>query len=98
MATVTGAAAVSGGIRGAFWLLYLPNVLFAATTMRQWQSVVLGFLAGGGGVLSSAIAHTPDASTAARFLPVLPVFPAVAWFHRPLPASVWAVRLLAKPD
>ena len=44
MATVTGAAAVSGGIRGPFWILYLPNILFAASTMRQWQSALLGGL------------------------------------------------------
>ena len=98
MAAVTGAAAVSGGIRGPFWVLYLPSVLFAATTMRQWQSVLLGALAGGGVVLSSAVAHTLDATTAAWFVLVVPVFPAIAWFNGTLASSVWAMRALAKHE
>jgi len=98
MITVTGAAAVSGGIRGPFWILYLPNVLFAATTMRQWQSATLGGLAGAGVVISSAIAHTLDVSTAAWFVLVVPVFPAIAWFNGTLASSVWAMRSLAKRE
>jgi methyl-accepting chemotaxis protein len=98
MTTVTGAAAVSGGIRGPFWILYLPNILFAATTMRQWQSAMLGGLAGAGIVASSAIAHTLDASTAAWFVLVVPIFPAIAWFNGTLASSVWAMRALAKQE
>ena len=91
MTTVTGACAVSGGVRGPFWILYLPNVLFAATTMRQWQSAALGGVAGAGVVVSSAIAHTLDPSTAAWFVLVVPVFPAIAWFNGTLASSVWAM-------
>jgi methyl-accepting chemotaxis protein len=98
MTTVTGACAVSGGVRGPFWILYLPSVLFAATTMRQVQSAVLGLLAGAGLVGSSAIAHTLDASTAAWLVLVVPVFPAIAWFNGTLASSVWAMRALAKQE
>jgi len=98
IAAVTGASAVSGGIRGPFWVLYLPSVLFAATTMRQWHSVLLGAVAGGGVVLSSAVAHTLNATTAAWFVLVVPVFPAIAWFNGTLAASVWAMRSLARRE
>ena len=98
MTTVTGACAVSGGVRGPFWILYLPSVLFAATTMRQMQSAMLGLLAGAGLVGSSAIAHTLDASTAAWLVLVVPVFPAIAWFNGTLASSVWAMRALAKQE
>ena len=65
LVAVSGALAVSGGVRGPFWILLLPSVLFAATTMRQWQSIALGLVAGAGLVASSAVAHTLNASTAA---------------------------------
>src|SRR5436305_5217527 len=81
MTTVTGACAVSGGVRGPFWILYLPSVLFAATRMRQLQSALLGLLAGAGLVGSSAIVHTLDASSAASLVLVGPVSPAVAAFN-----------------
>src|SRR3954449_5502192 len=98
MATVTGAAAVSGGIRGPFWILYLPNVLFAATTMRQWQSALLGGLAGLGVVVSSAIAHTLNVSTAAWFVLVVPGFPASAWCNAPRASSLGPMLSLAKQE
>jgi len=98
MVAITGAASVSGGIRGPFWVLYLPNVLFAASTMRQWQSVLLGMVAGAGVVGSSAIAHTLDMSTAAWFVLVVPVYPAIAWFNGTLASSVWAMRSHAKQE
>jgi methyl-accepting chemotaxis protein len=95
---VTGSVSVSGGVRGPFWILLLPSVLFAATTMRQWQSAVLGLVAGGGLVVASAIAHTLNAGTAAWLVLVVPVFPAIAWFNGTLASSVWAMRAQAKAE
>jgi methyl-accepting chemotaxis protein len=89
---------MSGGVRGPFWILLLPSVLFAATTMRQWQSAMLGLVAGGGLVVASAIAHTLDASTAAWLVLVVPVFPAIAWFNGTLASSVWAMRAHARAE
>jgi len=66
--------------------------------MRQWQSVLLGLLAGGGLVVSSAVAHTLNASTAAWLVLVVPVFPAIAWFNGTLASSVWAMRAHAKAE
>jgi len=98
LVAVTGGLAVSGGVRGPFWILLLPSVLFAATTMRQWQSAVLGVLAGGGLVVASAVAHTLNASTAAWLVLVVPVFPAIAWFNGTLASSVWSMRAHAKAE
>ena len=98
LTAVSGSVAVSGGVRGPFWILLLPSVLFAATTMRQWQSALLGLLAGGGLVVASAIAHTLNASTAAWLVLVVPVFPAIAWFNGTLASSVWAMRAHAKAE
>ena len=95
---VSGALAVSGGVRGPFWILLLPSVLFAATTMRQWQSIALGLVAGAGLIVSSALAHTLDASTAAWLVLVVPVFPAIAWFNGTLASSVWSMRAHARSE
>ncbi len=98
LVAVTGSVAVSGGVRGPFWILLLPSVLFAATTMRQWQSILLGVLAGAGLVVASAVAHTLNASTTAWLVLVVPVFPAIAWFNGTLASSVWAMRAHAKAE
>jgi methyl-accepting chemotaxis protein len=98
LVAVSGALAVSGGVRGPFWILLLPSVLFAAATMRQWQSVALGLVAGAGLVVSSAIAHTLNASTAAWLVLVVPVFPAIAWFNGTLASSVWSMRARARSE
>src|SRR6185312_11894214 len=50
---VSGAVAITGGLRGPFWILYLPALLFAATTLRQWQSVLLGVVTAGALVAAS---------------------------------------------
>ena len=98
LVAVTGSLSVSGGVRGPFWILLLPSVLFAATTMPQLQSILLGLFAGAGLVVSSAIAHTLDAGTAAWLVLVVPVFPAIAWFNGTLASSVWAMRAQARAE
>src|SRR3954469_2981872 len=98
LVAVSGSVAVSGGIRGPFWVLLLPSVLFAATTMPQLQAILLGLLAGAGLVVASAVAHTLNASTAAWLVLVVPVFPAIAWFNGTLASSVWAMRAHAKAE
>jgi methyl-accepting chemotaxis protein len=98
LVAVCGSVAVSGGVRGPFWVLLLPTVLFAATTMPQLQSVALGLLAGAGLVVASAIAHTLDGSTVAWLVLVVPMFPAIAWFNGTLASSVWAMRSHARAE
>jgi methyl-accepting chemotaxis protein len=93
---VTGAVAVGGGIRGPFWVLYLPVILFAAVAMPQWQSIALGIAAGAALVGASAIAHTLEAGTIGYLILVAPVLPAVAWFNGTLSSSVWQLRSQAR--
>jgi methyl-accepting chemotaxis protein len=70
----------------------------AAGLLVTLPAALLGALAGVGVVVSSAIAHTLNVSTAAWFVLVVPVFPAIAWFNGTLASSVWAMRSLAKQE
>ena len=40
---VSAVVAVSGGLNGPMWMLYVPLVLFASVATRQWQGLVVGF-------------------------------------------------------
>src|SRR5688572_1209151 len=42
---VTADVAVTGGIRGPFWICYLGVVLFAAVSMPGWQAALFGLAA-----------------------------------------------------
>jgi methyl-accepting chemotaxis protein len=96
--SVSGAVAITGGLRGPFWILYLPALLFAATTLRQWQSVLLGVVTSGALVIAAVIAHSVDSSTVAWLVLVLPVFPALTWFNGALSQSIWAMRAMARAE
>jgi methyl-accepting chemotaxis protein len=96
--SVTAAVSVSGGLRGPFWILYLPVLLFAATTLRQWQAVLLGVLNSGCLVVAALIAHSIDSGTVAWMVLVLPVFPALTWFNGVLSQSIWAMRAVARAE
>ncbi|MDX6274094.1 MAG: methyl-accepting chemotaxis protein, partial [Frankiales bacterium] len=95
---VTGEVAVTGGVTGPFWLLYVPIILFAAVSMPQWQSLALSLLTSGGLILASAIAHRLTGATAGAMAIVAPIFPAVAWFNGTLSASVWDMRRRARQE
>ncbi len=96
--SVSAAVAVSGGLRGPFWILYLPALLFAATTLRQWQAVLLGVINSACLVVAALIAHSVNSSTVAWLVLVLPVFPALTWFNGVLSQSVWAMRAVARSE
>jgi methyl-accepting chemotaxis protein len=96
--SVSAAVAVSGGLRGPFWILYLPALLFAATTLRQWQAILLGVVNSVCLVLAALIAHSVDSSTVAWLVLVLPVFPALTWFNGVLSQSIWAMRAVARAE
>jgi methyl-accepting chemotaxis protein len=98
MVSVTAAVAVSGGLRGPFWILYLPALLFAATTLKQWQAVLLGVANALSLVLAARIAHSVDSTTVAWLVLVLPIFPAITWFNSALSQSIWAMRAVARTE
>jgi methyl-accepting chemotaxis protein len=95
---VSAAVAVSGGLRGPFWILYLPALLFAATTLKQWQAVLLGLATSASLVVAALIAHSVDSSTVAWLVLVLPVFPALTWFNSALSQSIWGMRAVARSE
>jgi methyl-accepting chemotaxis protein len=98
MVSVSAAVAVSGGLRGPFWILYLPALLFAATTLKQWQAVMLGVANSIALVIAALIAHSVDSATVAWLILVLPVFPALTWFNSALSQSIWAMRAMARAE
>ena len=95
---VTGSVASAGGISGPFWILYVPVILFAAVSMKQWQSLTLGFAATGGLLVATYLAHGFDSHAVGALLIVCPVLPAVAWFNGALSSAVWSMRRLAKAE
>jgi methyl-accepting chemotaxis protein len=98
MVGITGGVATSGGIRGPMWIMYLPGLLFAATTLRQWQSSLFGLLLAGCLLGASYISHSVDPTTVPWLILVLPVFPAIAWFNGTLAGAVWTMRARAHKE
>ncbi|HEX3908468.1 MAG TPA: methyl-accepting chemotaxis protein [Mycobacteriales bacterium] len=98
MVGITGEVAVTGGIRGPIWIMYLPGLLFAATTLKPWQSSLFGLIQAGCLLGASYLAHTIDSTTAPWLILVLPVFPAIAWFNGTLAGAVWTMRAHAHAE
>jgi methyl-accepting chemotaxis protein len=94
----TGVVAATGGVRGPFWILYLPVVLFTAITLANQVAVVIGLLATAGLVGATAIAGHIDASLAGYLLLVGPLFPTVAAFSAQLSSSVLRLGRRAVSD
>ena len=94
----TAGVAVTGGVRGPFWVCFLGVVLFAAVSMPAWQSALFGLAAAGGLVLASAIAHTLDRASVGTLVLVGTSFPIIAWFNSSLSSAVWDLRAQARAD
>jgi methyl-accepting chemotaxis protein len=95
---VTADVAVTGGVRGPFWICYFGVVLFAAVSMPGWQAALFGFAATGGLLGASSISHTLDKNSIGVLLLVGLTFPIVAWFNSTLSAAVWSLRSKARED
>ena len=89
---VTALCAVTGGVRGPFWVLYLLGVLFSAVGLRPSRACGLGLLASAGLVVASLAAGTAGAADLGPLLLVAPVFPALAWFNASLSQAVRELR------
>ena len=94
----SGGTAVTGGIRGFFWMGLFGTVLFAAVAMPAWQSALIGLASAGGVVVATAIAHTLDEQAIAPLILVGLTFPIVAWFNSTLSAAVWDLRTKARTE
>ena len=95
---ITADVAVTGGVRGPFWVCYLGVVLFAAVSMKAWQAFLFGFAASGGLVFASFLSHTLDSSSVAVLVLIGTTYPLVAWFNSTLSAAVWELRTKASGE
>jgi hypothetical protein len=77
----TAGTAVTGGVKGPFWLCFIGVVLFAAVSMPGWQAALFGLAASGGLVLATALAHQLDGAAIGPLVLVGLMFPVVAWFN-----------------
>jgi methyl-accepting chemotaxis protein len=84
----TAVVAATGGVRGPFWILYLPVVLFTAITLANQVAVLVGLLATAGLVGATYLAGPMTAANAAYLVLIGPLFPALAAFSAQLSASV----------
>jgi hypothetical protein len=94
----TAGVAVTGGIRGPFWICFFGVVLFAAVSMPAWQSALFGLAAAGGLVLATVIAGTLERESLGALILVGASFPIVAWFNSSLSAAVWDLRKKAREE
>jgi methyl-accepting chemotaxis protein len=94
----SGLVAAGGGIRGPFWLLYVPTVLVAAVSMKQTGGLALGVVTAFA-LLGSAMLGSPvHIHEIAWLAVVLPLFPVIAWFSGALSSSVWVLRSQARAE
>jgi methyl-accepting chemotaxis protein len=95
---ITGMVAATGGVRGPFWVLYVPVVLFAAVSLRPLLSALFGLTATAGLVGASLLAGVVAADTAGTLLLIGALFPSIAWFNSTLSAAVWSLQRAAEVE
>jgi methyl-accepting chemotaxis protein len=94
----SGLVAAGGGVRGPFWLLYVPTLLYAAVSMRQSGSIALGFLSAGALFASAYLGSPLHAHEYAWLVVIVPLFPVMAWFSGALSSSIWQMRSRARAE
>ena len=62
----SGLVASGGGVRGPFWLLYVPTILFAAVSMKLSGSIALGALTATAMLVASYFGKKPMSSCSKR--------------------------------
>ncbi len=98
MVWITASSALTGGVRGPFWICYVSVVLFAAVSMPAWKAALFGLASSAGVLLASALAHTLDKSSIAMLVLVGATFPLVAWFSANMSGAVWDLRAQARAE
>ncbi|MDQ3502069.1 MAG: methyl-accepting chemotaxis protein [Actinomycetota bacterium] len=94
----TAIVAVTGGVRGPFWLCLFGVVLLAAVCLPTLASVLFGLAATGGLVLASVIAHTVDPFSTGLLVVIGLSFPIGAGLHSSLTTAVESLRIRASND
>lgn len=95
---ITANVALTGGVRGPFWVCYFAVVLFAAVSMKAWEAGLFGLAASGGLVFASWLSHTLDRGSVAVIFLVAGTFPLVAWFNSTLASALWDLRARARAE
>jgi len=98
LAADTALNAVSGGIAGPYWVLFVPVVLYVAVSVPTWLATVVGGIAAAGIVIGSGLAHTLDAGHLNQLVVVLPLLPACGWFVATLALAVRRVSSNASQE
>ena len=80
LAQTTGTVAVTGGVQGPMWLLYVTGLLFAGMSIPATVSIMFGFLTTGCLVFTAFITHDLDGRGAATLLVAGAMFPVIAWY------------------
>ncbi len=98
MVQVTGTVAVTGGVQGPMWLLYVSGLLFAGMSLRPAASIGYGALTSGALVVSAVITHDLDGRGAATLIVAGAIFPAVSWYATKLGAALERLRTQAQVE
>lgn len=91
LATLTadgGLVAATGGVRGPFWVVLIPVVLFTSAVLSAEAAVGVGALASAAIYIATAALGTLDGDVPGRLVVVLPLFPAIAYVASAVGAGV----------
>ena len=94
----TASAAVTGGVRGPFWMCLLGAVVIGSLCLSRWQSTVLGGAATGGLLLASVLAHTVERSSVGSLLLIGTLLPVLGWCTSAMSETVREVSDRAQAD
>jgi methyl-accepting chemotaxis protein len=93
---VTAGVAVTGGVKGPFWLCYLGVVLFAVVAMPAWQAAAFGLVTSASLVLATFLAGQLDAAAVGPLVLVGLLLPVLGWFTATLSCAVWDLHRQAQ--
>ena len=94
----TGTVAVTGGVQGPMWLLYVTGLLFAGMSIPATVSILFGFLTSLCLLLTAFITHDLDGRGAATLVVAGTMFPVIAWFAARLGRALDRLRKEAQAE
>ena len=93
-----GFASYGGGVMGPFWILYVPNLVFAAVALQRLPTFLLGVATVAGVVLSTVKAGTLDGESATHLILVVPSLFLVTTLVNETTLAVTAMRRRAQEE
>jgi methyl-accepting chemotaxis protein len=95
---ITGTVAVTGGVHGPMWLLYVSSLLFAGMSLPAAASIGFGFLTTACLVGAAAITHSFDGQGIVTLVVAGTLFPVLSWYSSRLGAVLQRLRALAQTE